>query len=356
MLWLWKKWKKLKASSKLKFFRQLSSFILLGACLNSCYSLKVASKFSTLYFSKRPIQEVLRDKKTKPQEIKKLQELESVLSFAQDEGLKLDNSYQSYIKLDRSHVSYSVMAAYPDRLQSLTWWFVFLGSVPYLAYFSKQERNAKAKSLAAEGYDVHRSSVQAFSGLGYFADPVFSSMLKQSRPMLAATFFHELIHKTLWLSDHVKFNENLASYGEVVLTRKYLKFKKDQKALTHYEDYLADQKKFKTWLIALEKRLRLFYKNSSEQNLQDFSQQKKAIFEEFTKKKRVKFKRIDFIGKRPWNNARVLAYSLYNPKMDVFKKAYSCFKEKNFGAFLRALESSLKEYDRPQKALRALCP
>ncbi|MCA9774524.1 MAG: aminopeptidase, partial [Myxococcales bacterium] len=106
----------------------------------------------------------------------------------------------------------ALTAASRDRLEALTWWFPIVGRVPYLGFFDKDDGIARRDKLAAEGYDTELRGVPAFSTLGWFADPIFSSMLTLPDTVLVNTIIHELTHATLFVPGDVEFNENLATF------------------------------------------------------------------------------------------------------------------------------------------------
>src|SRR5690606_18969091 len=110
-----------------------------------------------------------------------------------------------------------------DRLEFVTWWFPVVGSVPYIGYFDKADRDAKATELKQQGYDVSVGGAGAFSSLGWFEDPIFSSMLDRGPADTAHLFIHELTHRTLWIPGSTEFNENLAEYVSYRLTPQYLR-------------------------------------------------------------------------------------------------------------------------------------
>ena len=60
-------------------------------------------------------------------------------------------------------VRYVVQAAKHDEFVLKTWWFPFVGSVPYLGYFDENDRNGYARELQDEGYEVYEGAVLAFS-------------------------------------------------------------------------------------------------------------------------------------------------------------------------------------------------
>src|SRR5690606_17982044 len=135
---------------------------------------------NNLYNSRRHTDDLLRDPTTPAPVRTKLLRLKELRAYAHSQGLAAGEAYRYYIHLPEPSVSYVVQAAYPDRLQSLTWWFPIVGTVPYLGFFDRQARDEKAAELSRQGYDVETAGVSAFSSLGWFEDPIYSPMLERS--------------------------------------------------------------------------------------------------------------------------------------------------------------------------------
>jgi predicted aminopeptidase len=312
--------------------------------LSSCYVTQQAWQQGKLYRSRQPITEVLQSPSTDPQVRAQLAFSQQVIAYAASQGLNCENAYRYYVQLGGDSVSYLVQAAYPDRLEAVTWWFPIVGSVPYRGYFDKAERDRYAESLRKEGYDIYLGTATAFSSLGWFDDPLYSSMLRRGRASLAAVLFHELTHRTVWISGQADFNEQLASFVEVHLTRKYFAELKLEDELKRYETLLHDQRLFADWVDALSSELKDFYKKNAENTSvreQDlFLQQKNAIFERFVSQRVPRFIHYDFLGEEPWNNARVLASVSYLPDYQRFNTSLQCSKASSIGAYLQQIQAA----------------
>ena len=202
--------------------------------LSGCYVTGQAWHQNNLLNSRRPI----------------LLLLQEILAFAGQAGLNVRGAYRYYIELPQPVVSYLVYGAKADRLEAVTWWFPIVGRVPYLGFFDKGDRDDKAGELEAQGYDVYRGAAAAFSSLGWFEDPVFSSMLRRRSSALAHLFFHELTHRTYWAAGSAEFNENLAEFVAHRLTREFLEQKGSSQQLQRYEQVRRDRRLFKKWLTA----------------------------------------------------------------------------------------------------------
>jgi predicted aminopeptidase len=124
--------------------------------------------------------------------------------------LKLpDNgSYTSYVELERPGGVECLRAEF--SLQLHEWCFPVVGCVRYRGYFRESAARDYANGLAAAGYDTSVGGAVAYSTLGWFDDPVFSTLIGFSDARLAGVIFHELAHQQLYIEDDTAFNEGFA--------------------------------------------------------------------------------------------------------------------------------------------------
>ena len=99
-----------------------------------------------------------------------------------------------------------------DAYDQLTHCFPFAGCVAYLGYFDHDHAERAAAALQAQGYDTAVRGVAAYSTLGWFADPIVSSMLRGGQDELDRVIFHELAHQKLYVPGDTAFNESYASF------------------------------------------------------------------------------------------------------------------------------------------------
>ena len=323
--------------------------------LTGCYTLQQAWHQNNLFNSRRLVSEVIADPNTEPRLAAKLRLTQSIIEYAGKQGLNVDDAYTYYIETGSRRVSYLVQAAHADQLKSVTWWFPFVGTVPYLGFFEEADRDAKAEDLRDAGYDVYETGVGAFSSLGWFSDPIFTSMLKRSRQDLASLYFHELTHRTFWISGSVKFNENLAEYVADLLTPRYLRDTGHEKLIDSYKSRRQDRKLYVAWLTNLKASLKKLYAKRKEMEPEKLLAEKERIYTRFTKNKRPKFKVADYVGKRPWNNARVMGASLYQPDLERFARAHACVGDVDIIEFMTILDERESDYDDLFLALDSLC-
>jgi predicted aminopeptidase len=187
--------------------------VLLLPALTGCYILTQGYGQLRVLLDSRRIDDLLADP-TVPDPAKlKLMFVREVKTFGEHElGLARSANYETFYDTKGRPITYIVSACRKDRFQPYTWWFPIVGDVPYKGFFSEADARAEADSLEKQGYDVARGTAAAYSTLGYFPDPVLSTMLEYPDEQLAALILHELTHGTIYLPGGADFNEGLASF------------------------------------------------------------------------------------------------------------------------------------------------
>ncbi len=279
-----------------------------------------------------------------------------VMLYAREEGLNVGGAYQHYIPEESAQVSYSVQAAFADRLESKTWWFPLVGRVPYLAFFNIKERDELAQALRSQGFDVSVGSVGAFSSLGWFDDPIYASMTKRSDPDFVQLLFHELAHRTFWSNGSVVFNENLAEFVGLRLAEKFLLEKLNGQGLEDLKAERADQELLRVWLQQLKEALSKVYEQKELTYDQRLDMKAKTIEEFRTERFPVMATKAYAASRnRPWNNASILGASLYSPDTERFSRALDCLGPVKIGTFLDLLKHAEARLGVAEKALESLC-
>ncbi|HRK07951.1 MAG TPA: aminopeptidase [Pseudobdellovibrionaceae bacterium] len=189
-------------------------FALLNAGCSTGYVLRNAWAQVDLLWSREPLEKVLESPRLTEADKAKLRLARDAKQFAELRlGLNRNLNYESFVQLDRDSVSYVINAAPIDRLEHHTWWYPVVGSLPYRGYFNREVTEREAKALAASGeLDVHWRGVAAYSTLGWFNDPILSSMLRYDDYTLVNTIIHENVHATVFIKSNADFNERLATF------------------------------------------------------------------------------------------------------------------------------------------------
>lgn len=213
----------------------LACLALLAGCAElGYYAQSIEGQFSLLA-SRQPLVSVIDDPATPAALRDKLLLAGRMREFASVElGLPRDGSYSSYVQLDSPYVVWSVVAAPPLSLQPRTWCFPLIGCVSYRGYFDERAARRFAAGLHEAGDDVTVGGVGAYSTLGWFDDPLTSSMLVGEEFDLAAVIFHELAHRRLYLAGATDFNEAYAVAVEREGVRRWLRLHGDAGARAAY--------------------------------------------------------------------------------------------------------------------------
>jgi predicted aminopeptidase len=162
---------------------------------------------------RRPFDEVINDTRTDGETRRKLLLARQARAFAIHMlRLEAGDSYTSFTQLETDTLAWVLSAAHRDRFESKTWWFPIVGRMPYKGYFSEDGARKAQDELEREGLDTYLRTTSAFSTLGWFADPLVSSLLRYDDVNLVETILHELSHNHLFVKGNVRFNESFATF------------------------------------------------------------------------------------------------------------------------------------------------
>ena len=190
--------------------------VVLAASFAACspiYVMKAGLAEMKILRARRDIPEVLNDPTTDPVTKGKLTFVLEARRFAADElGVDVGDSYTMFTQLDRDTLALVVSAAHRDRLVPKTWWFPIVGRVPYKGFFSLGDAEDQQADLEAEGFDTYLRPTAAFSTLGWFNDPILSTVLRADEVEVVQTVLHELSHQFLFVPGRVGFNESFATF------------------------------------------------------------------------------------------------------------------------------------------------
>jgi len=169
------------------------------------------------------------------------QRVGNIRRYAIDElGLSASKNYTRYVELDRNYLAAVVSASARDSFTTHLWWFPIVGRLPYKGFFNPEDARREAARLERRDLDVWIRSVDAFSTLGWFRDPLFSFMKNYSEIRLAELIIHELFHATVFLNGHVQFNEELATFVGILGSRLYME-KMYGESWEEYVDQAAEE-------------------------------------------------------------------------------------------------------------------
>jgi predicted aminopeptidase len=138
-----------------------------------------------------------------------------IKAFGERYGLAHTKSYSRYVWLNRRAVVWVVSACDPLAFIPKKWSFPIVGSITYTGWFDRAEATAYAKDIAAQGLDVDVRPSEAYSTLGWFDDPILSTMIDdgdEALGELAEVVLHETFHATFYVPGQSTLNESAASF------------------------------------------------------------------------------------------------------------------------------------------------
>lgn len=219
----------------------------------------------------RPLMEVIADERVSPRVRELLKGVPIIKAFGEKKGLKPTSNYQEFVALDRPAVVWVVSAAPEFSFDPMKWSFPVAGEFSYLGFFSRERAEEYASQVRAlGGWDVDVRGASAYSTLGWFRDPVLSTMISDGDEAwgeLVELVLHESVHATVFVPGQSEFNESLAQFSGEQLAREFLsESQSDESATSAMKAYLQelDLGKYREKrLRKLVESLRALYSESS---------------------------------------------------------------------------------------------
>jgi len=257
----------------------LPLLLLTTACGTVGYYSQVINGHLTLVSKARPIEEVVADPATSEELRQQLEWAVRIRRFAIDELQLPDNgSYRKYVQLDRPNVLWNVLATPELSLKPKTNCAPVVGCVAYRNYYTQEGARKYADKLEREGYEVYVGLVTAYSTIGWFKDPLVSSMMNRGTPELAGVIFHELAHQRVFAKSDTAFTESFATVVETEGVRRWLDSTRGD-----FGAYLQSQRRYNQFIelvLKYREKLQRLYGSSLDDNGK--REKKRAIFAELT--------------------------------------------------------------------------
>jgi predicted aminopeptidase len=228
------------------------------------YALRMAKGQLTIVTEARKFSEVYADPEVSDSIKAKLHLIDEIKQFAYDSiGLKRSDNYTTFYDQKGQRLMYVVTAAEPFELKAHKWMFPILGEVPYKGFFDANNAKQEYYQMRKEGLDANIGGASGWSTLGWFKDPVLSSMLNQNEGDLAELIIHELTHGTLFVKDSVEYNENLAQFVGVEGAKWFLRSKHgvNSDELRSYETSLEEEHIKSRFMLTESRMLDSAYKS-----------------------------------------------------------------------------------------------
>jgi predicted aminopeptidase len=309
-------------------FRMCGALALLATC--GCSGLRyyahVGQGQAKLLLERRKIASVLADPQTSPALARRLELAQRARRFAVTALHLPDNrSYTYYVDLQRPYVVWNVFATPRFSTAPVLHCFPVAGCVAYRGYFKQSLAQAEVERLQARGNDVYLGGISAYSTLGWFADPILSSMLRWSDDELDSTIFHELAHQLIYLKGDTAFNESFATFVQ----RQGLRQWRQARGLpAGDEPGEAFVRAFTEQVLDLRARLQALYAQPLDNT--EMERAKQAQIEAFRQRYRdwrdarwPDEHRYDAWVNAPINNATLLPFGLYDHWVGAFAALFA---------------------------------
>ena len=301
----------------------------------------------------QPITKVLNNPSVPDSLKQKIRLVQEIRTFAIDSlGVSDSDSYRSVYDQHGKPVLWVITACESFSLEDKQWNFPIIGSFSYKGFFDHSKALAEKKKWQEQGYDTGIRTVNAWSTLGIFDDPILSSLLFRSEGSLANTIIHELTHGTVFVKDSLKFNENLASFvgnkgAEYFLAHKY------GKGSPEYQEYTAalhDRQLYSEHMLRGMRQLDSLYRTfTDDTDVATKSRKKKAQIRQIllqadtlsfnAGKYSALIKKLQTQEELP-NNTFFKSFARYQASLDIFEKAYTQQFDSNLKNYLAYLKKT----------------
>jgi predicted aminopeptidase len=333
--------------------------LLSSGCASFRYYAQAVSGQGKLIVDRRPLSNVLYDSGTDPGLAKRLRLAQRSRRFASEKlGLPDNRSYKSFVKLDRAYVVWNVFAAPRYSVDAVPQCFPIAGCVAYRGWFSEAAAQADAAHLKADGNDVLVAGVPAYSTLGWFADPIVSSMLRWDDDELDGTIFHELAHQLIYVKGDTAFNESFATFVQTQGLRQWRK----SRGLPVWTDHAqAAEDGFTRQVLDLRKQLSVLYASGIDNGAMEAGKQREiaAFRSQYARWRDCHWPqdhRYDAWVAQPINNARLLPFGLYDQWVPAFTTLFER-AGRHWPAFFASVRELAAEPEKGrQSMLSALMP
>ena len=304
---------------------------LTGGCgIDLGYVLPLVAGQATILLHSVPVDEAIRSGHLSDEEVAKLVLIRDVRDYAGREmGLNTADNYTLFYDAGGVPLAFNISASHKHEFHARKWELPIVGVLPYLGFFDPAAAARKFEELQAQGYDVFRYEIDAYSTLEYFPNPILSPMLRRSELSLVETVIHELLHSTVWHATNITFNESLATFVgrtgaiEYVAARYTDEPERAQEAVEHYED--TDL--YNAFIFELYGELDAFYTSdlSVEEKIAGREAHYQAGRERFVAEYQPRMhapENYAWVADLPTNNAWMLANHRYNYDLDIFEQVH----------------------------------
>ena len=306
--------------------------VLLGVALivsaDARYLARAGLEEARILLKRREIAKLIGDSGTSERLRQRLRLVLAARSFAAESlHLVVGETYTTYVDVGRDTLLLVLSGARHDRLRAFTWTYPIVGVVPYKGFFSVNRAHAASAELEQEGYDTYLRPAGAFSTLGYFSDPLFSTAVDRDTMELVATVIHELAHNTLYVKSQTPFNESFASFVGYRGAEAFFRSRSDTADSRRAAARWGDERTLDVFWAELARRLDSAYAEVASPMGVDSA--RASLFgwarEQLTGTVGQSLETYDWrwFAQSPLNNAVVIAQRIYRQNLNLFDELYA---------------------------------
>lgn len=323
------------------------ALLLLSGCADLGYYWHSASGHLGVMSDRVSIKKILADETTDPALRERLLQVQEIRAFS-IEHLKLpdNDSYRSFVQLDRPYVVQNLFAAPEFSTRLHQWCYPIIGCASYRGYYDEERLEKYATGLEQQGFELHIGKVSAYSTLGWFDDPVLSSFINWPDYRLAGLIFHELTHQQIYIDDDTTFNESLASAVQQAGTELWLEHHGKTEQLERFKRWLVYREQVIELIIRTQEKLNLMYQSDLEDDQKRVSKQE--IFDSARHQHQAIAQQHGVTaGFTRWftedlNNAKIGSVAAYNTQVAAFLNILIAHQSnfEHFYAYIKQLSES----------------
>ena len=297
--------------------------LLLGGCADMGYYWHSARGHLAVMQQRVDIDDLLADGTTDTALRERLLLVKEIRRFSVERlQLPQNDSYLSYVELDRSWLIKNLFAAPEFSTRLHQWCYPIIGCASYRGYYDEERLADYVEELEARGLEVYTGRVSAYSTLGWFDDPVLSSFIDWPDHRLAGLLFHELTHQQIYIDDDTTFNESLASAVQQVGTELWLESREQFGELERMARWLDYRAAVIGLIEATRARLQTLY--ATDASDADKRRDKQGVFDQArSEHSRLAAQHGISGGYTDWfagemNNAKIGSVAAYNSHLPAF--------------------------------------
>jgi predicted aminopeptidase len=275
---------------------------------------------------RQPIRTLIADPKTDSATRSSLQLVLDARNFAAELGYDARATYTTYADVGRDTLLLVLSASPRNCLCPYTWKYPIVGRIPYKGFFDPAMARREAGRLERKGYDIYLRPAGAFSTLGWFNDPLYSTAMSRDSVELAATVLHEIAHNTLYVKSATPFNESFAQLAGYRGAEAFFRRRGSVAAADQAANRWLDEVLLSGYYAELAARLDTLYRTAPDSQAVDSG---RAALGRWAREQlqqqlgpRLRTYTIGPMTERPVNNARLIAARIYRTRLEEFERWY----------------------------------